>query len=418
MLTNLSQLRRSLESGTLFLLITRFLGKALLLGFFLVLASRLTPGDFLDLEVISSFFNFLIWLFLAATYSLARVGSAFPIGKLDGMLKGLLDRTLVPTLLVSVLLGLVVIGMGFLLELVFGYQTFGLQVIIGSFALTQFLYSYLLGFHQVRENYRLIGLCYLAPGLTALGAAVLFVLFDLGLEAALVTYLVGAVTQLLIAYASLRRHLSRTISLPFKGIPERIAPGLIRISLGLLLFFVIYSMDIFSAKLFLDQASGEIYARLEFLGRIFFTVVATASFAFFIRIVRAYDDSRLHLPKVKLWLLVLVFFLAVGAAASLPYLYDALFDAAIDDLMGAMLMVVIAKIIQSFLFVVVTIKGATVSRFVLRWLGLVVAAQSLLFIISHDSIGAIAQNILVSGVFAAVLFAASLFLERNGKAVR
>ena len=228
----------------------------------------------------------------------------------------------------------------------------------------------------------------------------------------------GAVTQLLIAYASLRHHLSRTISLPFKGIPERITPGLIRISFGLLLFFVIYSMDIFSAKLFLDQASGEIYARLEFLGRIFFTVVATASFAFFIRIVRAYDDSRLHLPKVKLWLLALVSFLAVGAAASLPYLYDALFDAAIDDHMEAMLMVVIAKVIQSFLFVVVTIKGATVSRFVLRWLGLVVAVQCLLFIISHDSIGAIAQNILVSGLFAAVLFAASLFLERNGKAVR
>ena len=238
------------------------------------------------------------------------------------------------------------------------------------------------------------------------------------MEAALLTYLVGAVTQLLIAYASLRHHLSRIISLPFKGIPERIAPGLIRISLGLLLFFVIYSMDIFSAKLFLDQASGEAYARLEFLGRIFFTVVATASFAFFIRIVRAYDDSRLHLPKVKLWLLALVCFLAVGAVALLPYLYDALFDAAIDDLMGAMLMVVIAKVIQSFLFVVVTIKGATVSRFVLRWLGLVVAVQSLLFIISHDSIGAIAQNILVSGVFAATLFAASLFLERNGKAVR
>ena len=418
MLVNFSQLRRSLESGTLFLLTTRFLGKGLLLGFFLVLAGRLPPGDFLDLEVISSIFNFLIWLFLAATYSLARIGSAFPIDKLDRMLKGLFDRTLVPTLLVSVLLGIVVIGMGFLSDLVFGYQTFGLQVIMGSFALTQFLYSYLLGFHQARENYRLIGLCYLAPGLTALGAAVLFLFLELGLKAALLTYLLGAVMQLLIAYGSLRHNLFRVRSLPFEGIPKRITPGLIRIALGLLLFFVIYSMDIFSAKLLLDPASGENYARLEFLGRIFFTVVATAGFAFFVRIVRAYDDSRLQLPKLKIWPVILILILAAGSVLLLPYLYDVLFDAEIDDLIGTMFMVVIAKIIQSFLFVVVTIKGATVSRFVLRWLGLVVVAQTILFIVSHDSVGAIAQNILLSGVFAAILFVVSLLLERNRKAVR
>ena len=66
----------------------------------------------------------------------------------------------------------------------------------------------------------------------------------------------------------------------------------------------------------------------------------------------------------------------------------------------------------------VTIKGATVSRFVLRWLGLVVVAQTILFIVSHDSVGAIAQNILLSGVFAAILFVVSLLLERNRKAVR
>ena len=224
--------------------------------------------------------------------------------------------------------------------------------------------------------------------------------------------------QLLIAYGSLRHNLFRVRSLPFEGIPKRITPGLIRIALGLLLFFVIYSMDIFSAKLLLDPASGENYARLEFLGRIFFTVVATAGFAFFVRIVRAYDDSRLHLPKLKIWPVILILILAAGSVLLLPYLYDVLFDAEIDDLIGTMFMVVIAKIIQSFLFVVVTIKGATVSRFVLRWLGLVVVAQTILFIVSHDSVGALAQNILLSGVFAAILFVVSLLLERNRKAVR
>ena len=53
------------------------------------------------------------------------------------------------------------------------------------------------------------------------------------------------------------------------------------------------------------------------------------------------------------------------------------------------------------------------SRFVLRWLGLVLVAQMLLFFMAHDSIDAVARNILLSGSFAVALFAISLFLERK-----
>ncbi len=415
MLVSPNQLLRSLGNGALFLLVTRFLGKALLLLFLLVLASQLEPSAFLDLEVISSLFNFFVWLFLAATYSLARIGSAFPVGELDRRLKGLLDRTLIPALLVATLISAMIIGIGSFLDQVFGYQSSRLQLIVGLFALVQFAFSYLLGFHQARENYRLIGLCYLLPGLVALGAAGLFLFLDLGLETALSAYLVGAVAQLLLAYASLHRDLMRIQELPFTGIPKRITPGLVRISFGLVLFFVIYSMDIFSAKFLLDSASGEVYARLEFLGRIVFTIVATASFAFFVRIVRAYDDARLQVPELRPWPVFIIVILIVGGVALLPHLYGALFEIETvpDDLIPAMVMVVIAKIIQSFLFVVVTIKGATVSRFVLRWLGLVMIAQSLLFLMAHDSIDAIARNILFSGGFAVILFAISLFLERK-----
>jgi hypothetical protein len=146
-----------------------------------------------------------------------------------------------------------------------------------------------------------------------------------------------------------------------------------------------------------------------------FTIVATASFAFFVRIVRAYDDARLQVPELRPWPVFIIVILIVGGVALLPHLYGALFEIETvpDDLIPAMVMVVIAKIIQSFLFVVVTIKGATVSRFVLRWLGLVMIAQSLLFLMAHDSIDAIARNILFSGGFAVILFAISLFLERK-----
>ena len=413
MLVSPNQLLRSLGNGALFLLVTRFLGKALLLLFLLVLASQLEPSAFLDLEVISSLFNFLVWLFLAATYSLARIGSAFPVGELDRRLKGLLDRTLIPALLVATLISAMIIGIGSFLDQVFGYQTLRLQLIVGLFALVQFAFSYLLGFHQARENYRLIGLCYLLPGLVALGAAGLFLFLDLGLETALSAYLVGAVAQLLLAYASLHRDLMQIQELPFTGIPKQITPGLVRISFGLVLFFVIYSMDIFSAKFLLDSTAGEVYARLEFLGRIVFTIVATASFAFFVRIVRAYDDARLQAPELRPWPVFIIVILIVGGVALLPHLYGALFGEVLDDLIPAMVMVVIAKIIQSLLFVVVTIKGATVSRFVLRWLGLVLVAQMLLFFMAHDSIDAVARNILLSGSFAVALFAISLFLERK-----
>jgi O-antigen/teichoic acid export membrane protein len=189
------QLLRSLRHGTLFLLVARFTGKALLLVFLLVLASRLGPRAFLDLEVISSLINFLIWLFLAATFSIARIGSAFPAGELDLRLKGLLQRTQIPALLTGALISAAIIAAGFFLDQARASHATEIQLIVALFALVQFLYSYLLGFHQARESYRLVGVCYLAPGIIALVAAVLFLFLELGLRAALLVYLAGAKAQ-------------------------------------------------------------------------------------------------------------------------------------------------------------------------------------------------------------------------------
>jgi O-antigen/teichoic acid export membrane protein len=413
LLLNFGQLLHSLRQGTLFLLASRFIGKALLLVFLLVLASQLRPRAFLDLEVISSLINFLIWIFLAFTFSIARIGSVFQSGELDMRLKGLLQHTQTPALLTGLLISTVIIVAGFLLDQAGASHTLEIRLIVALFALVQFLYSYLLGFHQARESYRLVGVFYLVPGIMALAAAVLFLYLDLGLRAALLTYLTGAVAQLLLAYVSLRRSLMRVPTRQFTGIPRRIGPGLVRISVGITLFFAIYSMDILAAKFLLDPASGETYARLEFLGRILFTIVATMGFAFFVRIVRAYDDRGSYLSDTGFRLTLVVVAGVASTAALLPYLYSVLFGTRLADLVPAMLMVVAAKMVQSFLFVVVTIKGATVSRYVLRWLTLVLASQTLLFVAFHDSIEAIARNILLSGVLSVILFSASFLYERK-----
>ena len=413
MLLSSDQFLRSLRQGTLFLLSARFVGKALLLVFLLVLASRLESRAFLDLEVISSLINFLIWIFLAVTFSVARIGVAFPPEDLDVSLKGLLQHTQIPALIAGLLISLFVIAIGFFFDQTRPSRTLEIQLIVAIFALVQFLYSYLLGFHQARESYRLIGVFYLAPGIIALMAAVLFLNLDLGFRAALLVYLAGAVAQLLWAYLSLRSSLLPLPIQPFPGIPRRIGPGLFRISVGITLFFVIYSMDIFSAKFLLDSASGETYARLEFLGRIVFTIVATVGFAFFVRIVRAYDDRESDNLDTGFRSALATLAVVAGTAALFPYLYSALFGAALADLVPSMLMVVGAKTIQSFLFVVVTVKGATVSRYVLRWLTVVLVCQVLLFAAFHDSIEAVALNILLSGVLAVILFSASFLYERK-----
>ena len=397
----------------MFLLASRFIGKALLLVFLLVLASQLEPRAFLDLEVISSLINFLIWIFLAVTFSIARIGSVFQPGELDLRLKGLLQHTQTPALLAALLISTVIIVAGFLLDQTSASHTLEIRLIVALFALVQFLYSYLLGFHQARESYRLIGVFYLVPGIIALTAAILFLYLDLGLRAALLAYLTGAIAQLLLAYVSLQRSLMQAPTGQFSGIPKRISPGLVRISVGITLFFAIYSMDIFSAKFLLDPASGETYARLEFLGRILFTIVATMGFAFFVRIVRAYDDHGSYVSDTGFRLALVVLAVVASTAALLPYLYSALFGTALADLAPAMLMVVAAKMIQSFLFVVVTVKGATVSRYVLRWLALVLVSQVLLFVAFHDSIEAIARNILLAGVLSVILFSASFLHERK-----
>ena len=112
-------------------------------------------------------------------------------------------------------------------------------------------------------------------------------------------------------------------------------------------------------------------------------------------------------------LALVVLAVVASTAALLPYLYSALFGTALADLAPAMLMIVAAKMIQSFLFVVVTVKGATVSRYVLRWLALVLVSQVLLFVAFHDSIEAIARNILLAGVLSVILFTASFLHERK-----
>lgn len=397
----------------MFLLGARFVGKALLLVFLIVLALRLEPRAFLDLEVISSLINFLIWIFLAVTFSVARIGAVFPPEELDVRLKGLFQHTQIPVLIAGALISLFVIATGFLLDQIHASQTFEILIIVAVFALVQFLSSYLLGFHQARESYRLVGVFYLAPGIIALVAAVLFLSLDLGLRAALLVYLAGAVVQLLWAYVNLWRSIMLLPTQSFSGIPRWIGPGLLRVSVGITLFFVIYSMDIFSAKFLLDSASGETYARLEFLGRILFTIVATVGFTFFVRIVRAYDDCESDILDTVFRPALVTLIVVAGSIALFPYLYSVVFGAALADLAPSMLIIAGAKTIQSFLFVVVTVKGATVSRYVLRWLTLVLLCQILLFAAFHDSIEAIALNILLSGVLAVVLFSASFFYERK-----
>ena len=99
--------------------------------------------------------------------------------------------------------------------------------------------------------------------------------------------------------------------------------------------------------------------------------------------------------------------------ALMPFLYTTVFDTVLEGILPVMLMVLGAKMIQSLLFVVVTFKGATVSRYVLRWLGATLVYQVFLFGAFHESIDDIARNILLSGLFAVVLFVFSFIQERR-----
>ncbi|HIA76709.1 MAG TPA: hypothetical protein EYO05_00680 [Gammaproteobacteria bacterium] len=406
----------SLLDDASFLLISRFAGKALLFVFLIVLAKRLNKGEFLDLEVISSLFNFLIWLFLAVTFSISRIGSSFPVLEVDKYLRVLLKRTLPATITLGGLILTIFLVSGLLYNQTSGSVTVDLVLIVSAFALLQFLFSYILGFHQARESYRFIGVLYLVPGLVAVVPAGLFLFLDLGLLEALMVYLLGAICQLLLAYIGLHSTILKSPATGVTDIPKKLYPGLIRISLGLSIFFVIHSMDIFSAKFLLDQASGETYARLEFLGRILFTIVATVGFVAFVRFVRAYEDEKPFGSIVRSFSsskMLVGLGTMIGIFLCAPFLYTGLFSDDATALLPVMFMVLSAKTIQSILFIVVTFKGATVSRYVLRWLVVTLGLQVFLFATFHDDISDVARNILISAVVATALFCYSFLRERR-----
>ena len=412
----LNQLLQLLKRDVSVLLVSRFAGKILLFVFLLVLANRLDRRAFLDLEVVSSIINFLIWVFLSVTFTIARVGSTFSRQAIDRQLNAFFRHTLARALFIAILCFLAVFAIGLYYDQVRESNTSDMRLILAMFVFVQFLSSYFLGFCQARESYYLISWFYLAPGIVALVAAVPFLYLELGLREALAVYLAGAVVQFLVAYFALYTNFQKTVKVEFPGIPKRIYPGLIRISIGIVIFFLIYSMDIFSAKYLLDPASGETYARLEFLGRILFTIVATVAFVFFVKIVRSFEDKeslKSLMKSVPQSVKVQALAIFVCIFALMPFLYTTVFDTVLEGILPVMLMVLGAKMIQSLLFVVVTFKGATVSRYVLRWLGATLVFQVFLFGAFHESIDDIARNILLSGLFAVVLFVFSFIQERR-----
>ncbi len=379
--------------------------KGLTFVFFLVVAARMTQEQFGDFQLIATLLNFLAQPLIAVPIVLTRIASTFPSASSSGNLRWLFDSAR-PWVLWATLA--VVLSGAALDPWVASLFDLGGQ---GFFALTSLaaagylLFIFAVGFLQANEDFRKIGYLFLLAGLLTAGFGVLarfttsIVAFYMVQPAALIS--VGVVACLGIA-----RGLA-TKPLPFdKKELLRLWPGLASVVVAVAAFFVIQTMDMITVKLLFDRTTAGMYARLELLGKLSFTLASSIALVLLPRAGRAFErgsQARSVLARGTR-----LYFGAAGIAlvalwASSDFLLNALYGRPLEGATVILVVVSAAKIVQSYLFVMINYRGAVLDRDCAWIMTAAATVQLILMVVNHGSLMAVAVNLLLTSVATAAV---------------
>ncbi len=387
---------------SLILAVQKTVSKGLTFLFFLVVAARTTQEQFGDFQLIAALLNFFGQPLIALPVVLARIASTFPDHTRPENLRWLFAsaRPWVLRATLAIIAGGAILD-PWVTEL-FQLGGRGFFTLAGFAAAGTLMFYFAMGFLQADEAFRKIGHLFLLLGLVTAGAGGLA-----GLGESIIAFYavlpVGLITVGATACISVARKLTaKALPLPKKEL-SRLSPGLASLVIAITAFFVIQTMDIIAVKLLFEPTAAGLYARLELLGKLSFVLGSSIALVLLPRTGRAFergDEVRSVLSRGTGLYFAMAGTAMVGLWAGADFLLSSIYGTPLEGTRTVLVVLATAKIMQSYLFVLINYRGALLDR---DFVWVVVAAalgQILLMTFHHGSLLAVAVNLLLTSTAA------------------
>lgn len=408
-------IQRIVRSDSLFLIGSKLGFKAFLLAFTLMLARYLSQEDFGDFQFVSSIVNFLTQPTIVFSMIVTHIGFSFPPETRNENLRWLFRIGHVASIAVL----LVIVTLFWSLD---SWLIEKADVVRqGSFIVASFIIvanialNVYLGFLQVFYKFKTIGVSFLIMGvLTVFFGAALYiwkldVIYAYAIQAA--ASVLAAIFVIVMLNALLP---SRVV--PRRGFSFQTIKFSIKMGASLVIFFAMLNMDIIAVKFLFDRVDAGFYLRMEFVGKVFFVAASSLGSILFTKASKetaAGRDPHGILVKGNLLYGVMSAVIVVVVFVYPEGIVHAIFGAEAQVDTRLLLIILSARLLQSYVFILLNFSGAFVNRWMMVILGGLLSFQSLLFLLFHDTIESMAINALIPAALGCICLIAYTIVRRR-----
>ncbi len=406
---------KGLFRNSVFLIVLRMMSKVLLFGFTLTLARYLSQKEFGDFQFILSFINIFVCPMIIITMVVARLGCSYTLETQMNNLRWLWKRG---WLSLSVLFGFTVILSYFLDPWLIQFgkiESAGSGILAGIFIGISLFFYYGLGILQAIESFIAIG------WLLLFGASVTFVsglvvrYLGLNILYGYLAQIIGLALSLLAMFIVIQYKLpSRALQPGNHKFSVRKFSFLMLISVGS--FFLLYNMDILASRIWFDRVDAGYYARLELIGKISFVLSSSIGLIIFPRVSKLHEkgeDPSKYLIRGSLLYFV---FSAVTVVLILVFykeIFAAIFGSSFVCNNTILLLILIAKTFQAYIFILINYEAAVIDRRMVFWVMGILAAEGMMFLLYHGSLQQIPVNIMLPSIVGTVLLLRHVLMKNK-----
>ncbi len=379
------------------------------------MAKHVTQEEFGDFQFIVSVTNIFVQPLIISSLIVTKVGCNFSPETRINNLRWFFQQKRVPLAVTIVLLLIFSYLIDPWLTKLGGIDAAGSFTIVGFFIASNVLYFYYIGFLQVLESFRSIGLLLSLEGIIRLALGLATAWMGLGILYFYATQATSFTIFVIVMIAVINHQL------PKEAIPPSTDNSIdsnfsILIFLSIVSFFILYNMDIVVTKLLFDRVQAGYYARIELIGKISFILSSSIAMIIFPRASKIYGQGKDPISYLirgtglyfSLSLLMIVsIFMFSGE------IFQYIFSEGLSGSPFIILLIVTAKIFQSYIFILINYEGAVIDRWMTYLLGGLLLTQCTMFSLNNTTLQQVAINILVPSVLGSFVLLGRVIYKRG-----
>lgn len=397
------------------LIIFKSISKVLLLGFVVIVANYLTQEEFGDFQFTISLTNICVQPMIIISMIITRIGCNYPLEKQGNHLRWLHDKLQMLWILGIVLL----IGSFYLIDpliaKIANIEASKSITIAGITIAFHLLFFYYLGFLQALEAFKEIALVFCSVGCFTLILGFTVIFWNLGIRFIYLSQAIAVMLTVTIMSIMVDHQLPKQ---PIRAQNHDFLT--LRFCLLMLfsicVFFILNNMDIIAVKIMFNRSQAGYYGRLELISKFSFILSSSIAMVIFPRISKIYEQGKdpvAYLIKgtalyfLTSILVIVLLLLFSGNIVQMLYRKEFTGDITI------VLLISIAKMFLSYIFIVINYESAVVDLWLGYLLGGLLVVQSVMFWLNHNTLHQIATNIAVSSILGAIIFLGHIVFKRR-----